>query len=91
MSEFKDWQVTLTFKVPSDPEGDWIEAISDAAFECASDNVAGIVARGDTDECRVYLVFTVVECSHEVADEIARGMQERISAKVFAGGAVSIA
>lgn len=91
MTEYKDWQISIPFDVPKDDtEGDWTDALLEAAIECASDNVAGIVARGDTAMGRVWITFKVLDSSRDIADEIAQGMQERISVKVLTGGEASI-
>lgn len=79
MTEFKDWQITIEFKVPKgDVEGDWTDAILEAGLEAAPDCIVGMVAGADTHAGRVTLTFTAVDTSEDFVCEIKDELRERI-------------
>src|SRR5690349_19097784 len=83
MTDFKDWQITIEFKVPKgDFDGDWAAAILDAGIEAAPDCAAGMVVGADPHNGRVRLTFTAVESSEDFACEIKDELRERIPAIV---------
>jgi hypothetical protein len=84
MSEYRDWTVTLAFSVqPGDVEGKMTEAIFEAALEHAPSQAAGMTARADTVEGKVWIVFTLVNASHGLAEEIAASMKQRVRETVL--------
>jgi len=79
MSEYKDWKITLEYNVPpNDTEGVFTEALFDAADGHAPSAAEGLGARADTVAGKVWVVFTLVDTSPELADEITSEMSERI-------------
>jgi hypothetical protein len=91
MTEYKDWQVTLSFRVPAgDEDGAWTTALFEAALKFASASIAGMTARADTELGRVWLAFSVVDTTEELALEIARGLEERVLAEVLSGDGISV-
>lgn len=74
-SEYRDWTITLTFDVaPGDTEGVMTEAVFEAALAAAPSEAAGMVARANTREGKVWITFTLVQASSELAHEIADSM-----------------
>jgi hypothetical protein len=86
MSEYQDHTITLPFSVPAgDTDGVMTEALFNAAVELAPSEAVGITARGDTRKGKVWVVFTLPNCSREFAGDVADQMQERVSDAVFSG------
>jgi len=86
MSEYRDWKITLPFSVPSgDADGVMTEALFNAALEHAPSDAAGITARGDTAIGKVWIVFTLVNASRGLADEVAAEMRQRVGDAVLSG------
>lgn len=86
MSDFRDWQITLPFSVPvGDVDGVLTEALLDAALEHAPAQAAGMVARADTHEGRVWITFTLVDTSKDLADSISAEMLQRVRDAVLSG------
>lgn len=84
--EYRDWKITLPFSVPpGDVEGHFTDALLDAALEHAPSQAAGMVARGDIEQGKVWIVFTLVNASRGLADEIAKSMRQRVRAAVLSG------
>jgi hypothetical protein len=79
MNDYKDWKITLTFKVPpGDVEGVHTEAFFDAALEQAPADAEGVVASANSEEGVVRVVFTLVDSSKELAESIAAQMRGRL-------------
>lgn len=86
MSEYRDWKITLPFAVrPGDTEGVMTEALFDAALEHAPSQAVGITARADAKLGKVWIVFTLVNASRGLADEVAGAMRTRVAEAVLAG------
>lgn len=86
MTDDRDWNVTLTFKVPAgDTEGVLTEALFDAAVAHAPSDARGLVARADTVEGKVWIAFTLVGHSEDFAKDLATQMKRRIRETVFSG------
>lgn len=86
MSEYRDWKITLAFAVRAgDTEGVMTEALFDAALEHAPSQAAGMTARADTRIGKVWIVFTLVNSSRGLADEVASSMRTRVAESVLAG------
>lgn len=86
MTEFHDWNITLPFSVPAgDAEGVLTEALFDAALEHAPSDAHGITARADTRVGKVWIVFTLVGASEELAKSMASEMRERLGESVLSG------
>ena len=84
MNEYKDWTITLPFSVPTgDSEGVMTEAVFDAALEHAPSEAKGVTARADTDEGKVWITFTLVGTSEDLAKSIASEMRARVHEAVF--------
>jgi len=84
MTEFQDWTITLTFNVPpGDTAGDLTEALFEAAVQHSPRDAAGITARADTTDGKVWITFTLVNASKELATRIAKDMKPRIAETVF--------
>lgn len=85
MSEYQDWRITLPFSVPvGDTEGMMTETLFNAALEHAPSDAAGLTARGDAEAGRVWIVFTLVNSSRGLADEVAGSMRTRVHEAVLA-------
>ncbi len=92
MSDYRDWKITLPFSVPSgDTEGVMTEAIFEAALHHAPSESAGLVAGADTDDGKVWIVFTLLNSSRGFADDVAKEMRERIQETVSSGDDASVA
>jgi hypothetical protein len=92
MSEYRDWTITLTFSVPAgDADGVWTEALFNAALEHAPSAAAGLVARGDTMAGKVSIVFTLMNASRGLADEVASAMRRRVTDAVLSGDETCVA
>lgn len=90
-TEYRDWKITLPFSVPAgDTEGVLTEALFEAALHHAPSQAAGLVASANTDEGKVWIVFTLVNSSRGLADEIAKSMRERVKETVFSGDDVCV-
>lgn len=86
MSEYRDWKITLPFSVPpGDTDGVMTEALFNAALEHAPSDAAGIVARADAAIGKVWIVFTLVNSSRGLADEVAAEMRQRVGDAVLSG------
>jgi hypothetical protein len=86
MTEYRDWKITLPFSVPpGDDDGAFTEALFDAAVRHAPSGAAGMVARADTVEGKVWIVFTLVNSSRGLAEDIARSMRKRVGESVLSG------
>jgi hypothetical protein len=86
-TEYRDWQITLAFKVhPGDIEGTLTEALFDAALEHAPSEAVGMVARADTDDGMVWIVFTLPNASRDFADSVAGEMSEMVREAVVSDG-----
>jgi len=84
MSEYQDWRITLPFSVPiGDTDGMMTEALFNAALDHAPSDAAGLIARGDTEAGKVWIVFTLVNSSRGFADEVARSMLQRVHEAVL--------
>jgi hypothetical protein len=84
--DYRDWTITLSFSVPAgDTEGVLTEAIYEAALQHAPSAAAGMVASADTVEGKVRVVFTLVNSSRGLADEVAKSMKKRVRETVFSG------
>jgi hypothetical protein len=84
MSDYRDWTITLAFSVqPGDTEGTLTDAIFEAALVHAPSQAAGITARADSAQGKVWITFTLVNSSRGLADEIARSMQQRVRETVL--------
>lgn len=91
MTEFRDWQITLPFSVPAgDTEGVLLDALFEAALEHAPPEAHGMTARADTREGKVWIVFTLVGRSEDLARSIASEMRSRIGDAVLVGDEVCI-
>lgn len=85
-TDYRDWNVVLAFNVPpGDTEGVMTEALFDAACEHAPSDATGLVARADTVEGKVWIVYTLVGASGGFAKDSAAAMRDRISESVFSG------
>lgn len=83
MSEFKDWQVTLPFSVPTgDLEGEYTEELLDAAIEQAPSCATGFVAGANTDTGEVWITLVLESCSKDLARSMSIEMHERVLAEV---------
>lgn len=79
MTDFRDWQITLPFTVPSgDADGTFTEAVFEAALEHMPAAATGIAARADTAQGKVWIVFTLLDSSEELARDIAAEMHARV-------------
>lgn len=86
MSEYRDWKITLPFSVPpGDVDGVITEALFNAALEHAPTDAAGITARGDANAGKVWIVFTLVNASRGLADEVATAMRQRVGDALLSG------
>ncbi len=86
MSEYRDWKITLPFSVPpGDTEGVMTEALFNAALEHAPSDAAGLTARADARAGKVWIVFTLLNASRGLADEVASAMRARVGDAVFSG------
>ncbi len=86
MSEYRDWKITLPFAVRAgDTSGAMTEALFDAALEHAPSEAAGLTVRADASLGRVWIVFTLVNASRGLADEVASSMLKRVADSVLAG------
>lgn len=86
MSEYQDWKITLPFSVPAgDTDGVMTEALLNAALEHAPSDAAGIIARGDAELGKAWIVFTLVNSSRGLADEVASAMRSRVADAVLSG------
>lgn len=88
MSEpaYRDWTITLPFTVPSgDEDGAFTEALFDAALEHAPPDTAGMTARADTTQGKVWITFTLLNRSQDLAKDIAATMRQRIGEAVLSG------
>jgi hypothetical protein len=75
-TEYRDWTITLPFSVPTgDTDGVLTEALFDAALHHAPSEATGLVARANTDEGKVWIVFTLQNASRGFADEVAKEMR----------------
>lgn len=84
MSDYSDWTITLAFSVqPGDTEGTMTEAVFEAALQHAPSQAAGMTARADTVEGKVWITFTLVNASRGLADEIAKSMKQRVRETVL--------
>lgn len=84
--EYRDFKITLPFSVPpGDEEGVFTEALFEAALELAPSDAAGTVARADTNEGKVWIVFTLVGASEDFAKDTAKEMQQRVGEAVLSG------
>jgi hypothetical protein len=84
MTEFRDWQITLPFDVPvGDVEGVLTEALFEAAVRHAPGAAVDMTARADAEDGKVWVVFTLVDSSGELARDVAARMQGRISESVL--------
>lgn len=91
MTEFCDWNITLPFSVPpGDAEGVLTEALFEAALEHAPSEAHGMTARANTREGKVWIVFTLVGASEDLARSIASEMRGRIGDAVLSGDDVCI-
>ncbi len=80
MSDFRDWQITLPFDVPTrDFEGTFTEAVFEAALQHAPAAAAGLTARADTAIGKVWIVFTLLDTSEDLARDIAVEMHARVA------------
>lgn len=83
--DYRDWTITLPFCAPGgNEEGDFTEALFEAALHHAPAEATGMVARADTVERKVWITFTLVHTSRGLADEIASSMKRRIAETVLA-------
>lgn len=86
MTEYRDWTITLSFNVPAgDVEGVLTEVLFEAAVEHAPSDAAGLVARADAVEGKVWITFTLTHATHEFATDVAAEMKQRIRETVFSG------
>jgi hypothetical protein len=86
MSEYQDFTISLPFSVPpGDVEGVMTEALLDAALEHAPSGARGMTARGDTVQGKVWIVFTLVDSTPELAESVAAEMLPRVRDAVFSG------
>lgn len=86
-TEYGDWQITLVFRVhPGDVEGRLTEALFDAALEHGPSEAVGLVARADTDQGMVWIVFTLPNSSRGFADSVAGEMSELVRGAVVSNG-----
>jgi hypothetical protein len=84
--DLRDWTVSLTFSVPTgDEEGIFTEALLEAALQHAPSQAAGMAARADTAQGKVWIAFTLVESSRGLADEISKSMRHRVAEAVLSG------
>ncbi|HEX8083399.1 MAG TPA: hypothetical protein VF529_03855 [Solirubrobacteraceae bacterium] len=84
--DYRDWKITLPFTVPvGDTDGVLTEALFDAAVHHAPSEARGIVARADTSEGKVWIVFTLTNSSQGFAQDLAKQMRERVAETVFSG------
>lgn len=85
-ADYRDWTITLPFTVPAgDLEGAFTEALFEAAVEHAPSDSAGLTARADTSEGKVWITFTLINTSQGLAQEIATSMLHRVSEAVLSG------
>jgi hypothetical protein len=86
MTDFSNWTITLPFSVPpGDTEGVLTEALFEAALEHAPVEAEGMTARADTREGKVWIVFTLVGASSELAKSVAEEMRGRVGNAVLSG------
>lgn len=86
MTDYRDWNISLTFNVPAgDIEGVLTEALFEAAVEVAPSDASGLVARADTVEGKVWITFTLVNADETFAKDVASQMKQRIRETVFSG------
>ena len=91
MSELRDWTITVPFSVPTgDEDGNFTEALLDAAVTLAPDNACGIVARADTEQGKVWIVLTVTDTTKAAARDAGRALRERVTLAVLSGEEVCI-
>lgn len=91
MNDSRDWQITLPFSVPrGDTEGAFTEALFEAAVDQAPADATGFVARADTAKAKVWITFTLIESSRELAGEVAGKMLDRVSRAVLSGDDATI-
>ena len=91
MTEYRDWNIQLTFNVPpGDTDGVMTDAILDAALEHGPSQAAGVVASASTHEGKVWIMFTLVDSSRGLADEVANAMRLRVLETVFSGDDASV-
>lgn len=84
--EFSDWTITLPFTVPpGDEDGAFTEALFEAAVDHAPPDSAGMTARADTAEGKVWITFTMLNRSEGLAKEIADSMRQRVEDAVLSG------
>lgn len=82
--DLKDWTISLQFNVPAgDADGVLTEALFEAALQHAPSQAAGMAARADTAEGKVWIVFTLIDSSRGLADEISKSMRERVGETVL--------
>jgi hypothetical protein len=86
MTDYRDWNITLTFNVPvGDTEGVVTEALFDAAADHVPADGVGLTARADTVEGKVWITFTLAHAAEDFAKDVATEMKERIRETVFSG------
>jgi hypothetical protein len=86
MTEYRDWKITLPFSVPpGDEDGAFTEALFEAALHHAPSEAEGMVARADTVEGKVWIVFTLVNSSRGLAEDIASSLKKRVRESVLSG------
>lgn len=84
--EYRDWTITLPFTVPNgDVDGVFTEALFDAAIEHVAPDTAGMTARADTSQGKVWIIFTLLNRSKDLAKDIAATMRQRIGEAVLSG------
>jgi hypothetical protein len=61
------------------------EALFNAALEHAPSDATGLTARGDAEAGKVWVVFTLLNSSRGLADEVAASMRKRVREAVLSG------
>jgi hypothetical protein len=86
MTDYRDWNITLTFNVPTgDTEGIVTEALFEAAVEHAPSDATGLVARADTVAGKVWIVFTLTNSTREFAMSVGSEMKDRVGDAALSG------
>lgn len=88
MTEYRDWDISIAFTVsPGDVEGIVTEALFEAAVEHLPTDAEGLVVRADAVKGKVWIVFTLVNSSRQLAGSVASQMRDRICDTALSGDA----